>query len=375
MLPALAAPLLLAAPLAPRPAPATSFQDVGLYQTFDATVDWAGSFAASNPDLVELVEYGRSYEDRPLLALKLGDQPGLNDPDRPEFLFTAGIHAREVISSESAWRLAERLVEGYRSGDPAVLDVFAEREVWIVPTMNPDGRRWFEDGRSDHRKNTHHYAGQLAGTYQQGVDLNRNFPYRWSASLSIRSREDYRGPAPLSEPEASALWDLLHDDAWFNDLLGAIDFHSGAATILRPDRHPADPPVPETQRAKLIELQQQMGIRSGLSTAPLWYTPYGTVHSSLYDEFGTHAFTVELYADASAWGSPPDYFAFFNPTDQAGLDAAVDAAVASAEFLLSDDAFAIAVPEPSACAYGAAALLGLAWWVRRRRPPAVRTWR
>ena len=118
--------------------PAANFQNVGLYQSFEELALWAQDFANSNADIVHLVEYGRSFQDRPLLAMQMTLQPGTNDPDKPEFLFTAGIHAREVISSQAAYQLAETLVDGYRGGDPAICEIFREREVWNLPNLNPD---------------------------------------------------------------------------------------------------------------------------------------------------------------------------------------------------------------------------------------------
>jgi len=58
-----------------------------------------------------------------------------------------------------------------------------DMEVWLVPTLNPDG--------------------VAAGTRwnANGVDLNRNFPWAW--------RADDGGPAVLSEPEARAAVDLV----------------------------------------------------------------------------------------------------------------------------------------------------------------------
>ena len=58
------------------------------------------------------------------------------------------------------------------------LDAFAA----VIPLLNPDGHR--RDGRYNAR----------------GVDLNRNFPHRWSAL-----GDEPPGKAPLSEPESESL--------------------------------------------------------------------------------------------------------------------------------------------------------------------------
>jgi predicted deacylase len=60
-------------------------------------------------------------------------------------------------------------------------------QLWIVPEMNPDG------AAADTRQNAH------------GVDLNRNYPYKWkNLDGSYES-----GPKPASEPETRAMMRFL----------------------------------------------------------------------------------------------------------------------------------------------------------------------
>lgn len=310
---------------------ATTFQGVGIYQSFDQFTAWAQQFAAANPDLVNVVQYGRSYQDRPLLALQITQQPGGNNHSKPEFLFTGGIHAGEVIGSQAMYQLAEQLVGGYRSGGSAFLDILSEREVWIMPDLNPDGRIAVEGGNNSKRTN------------MQGVDLNRNFPHRWQDAPSYRG-DTYRGPSVLSTPEDSALWALLHNSTSFDHLLGAIDFHSGTQLIISPWTSRTefrDYPLPAADRAKFDYLADQMSQRTGIVVARLSYDTYGTLADSLYEEFGTKSFIEEIFTGPSS-----DTFSFFNPLDIATRDDAVNHAVNSALYLLSDDAFYL-VPEPS----------------------------
>jgi predicted deacylase len=60
-------------------------------------------------------------------------------------------------------------------------------DLWIVPDLNPDGVA------ADTRGNAH------------GVDLNRNFPFRWQPRTGVYAS----GPRPLSEREAGIAYRLI----------------------------------------------------------------------------------------------------------------------------------------------------------------------
>ncbi|MEA1951421.1 MAG: M14 family zinc carboxypeptidase [Planctomycetota bacterium] len=352
------------------PATAATFESVGLYQSFNEMMVWARAFEAANPDIVEVVKFGNSHQGRPLLAIQISTTPGQNNPDKPEFLFTGGVHAREVVGSEAVYRLAEHLVGSYRSGSAAI-DILAEREVWIVPTLNPDGRVIVENGYSRQRKNMEYFDGQSLdpSRYTRGVDLNRNFSHRWTDASSTVTTETFRGSGPLSAPEASTLWwDLLHNESYFSDMLAAIDFHSGISSILTPwissASSPNSYPMPQEDREKFEFLAGEMSKSeiTGFPVNDLSYNAYGTLTDSLYEEFDTYALCVELYK-----GNPYDYFSLFNPVNELVLGWTIEKAINSSMFLLSDQAFSM-VPEPSTWLL---TLLAMAWLLSLRRRPHI----
>ena len=91
------------------------------------------------------------------------------------------------------------MLEQYAS-DAAVQRVVDRTELWFVPVANPDGYDYtFTEGNRLWRKNLRDNDGDGAITGFDGVDLNRNFPYRWGydneGSSPAPSSLTYRGPS------------------------------------------------------------------------------------------------------------------------------------------------------------------------------------
>ncbi len=133
----------------------------------------AGHAAAVQPDpgeptVLERVVIGHSVQGRPIRAFRLGE------PGKRRVLLIAAMHGTEARPTA----ILRTLVEG-----PPIRGI----DLWVVPTYNPDGVA------RGTRKNA------------RGVDLNRNFPFRW-ADLD-GSYES--GPRPASEPETRAMMRFL----------------------------------------------------------------------------------------------------------------------------------------------------------------------
>ena len=116
---------------------------------------------------------GKSVKGRAIYALRIGTK---SSPRR--VLVTGSIHGDEPAGH----RVIRQLRREY--GRAGGIDL------WTVLTVNPDGVA----ARS--RRNA------------RGVDLNRNFSYRWDGSEPPSSGY-YAGPRPFSEPESRALRDLI----------------------------------------------------------------------------------------------------------------------------------------------------------------------
>jgi protein MpaA len=130
-----------------------------------------------------------------------------------------------VLGADSAPRriLLVGCIHGNECAGRAILSAFAHARVpagvqlWLVATMNPDGA--------------------AAGTRQNadGVDLNRNFPYRWSPGGGPTY---YAGPHPLSEPETRAATRLIARirpavTIWYHQHEDLVDMAGGDRGVAR----------------------------------------------------------------------------------------------------------------------------------------------
>ncbi len=65
-------------------------------------------------------------------------------------------------------------------------------------------------------------------SHNLGVDLNRNYDYKWGldniGSSNGECNEDYRGPAPFSEPETEAIKNYVERNKKLLQLV--INFHA-----------------------------------------------------------------------------------------------------------------------------------------------------
>lgn len=203
--------------------------------------------ARFNRKLAKVVSIGKTVKGRDIMALKLTkDADTTEDGAKPAVLYLSNQHAREWITPEMTRRLMQYYLAGYGK-DPRLTKILDTTELWFVLSANPDGYDYtFESPQNRMwRKNLRDNNGDGKITPGDGVDLNRNFSYKWGydneGSSPNPSSETYRGPAAASEPETKAL------DA-FEKRIGfryAVNYHSAAELILYgvAGRSPRPPPT------------------------------------------------------------------------------------------------------------------------------------
>ncbi|MER6678792.1 M14 family zinc carboxypeptidase [Streptomyces sp. NPDC000983] len=187
-----------------------------------------------NPGLTKVVSIGKTVNGQDILALKLTKNAKKSkDGAKPAVLYMSNQHAREWITPEMTRRLMHHYLDNYRT-DQRVKKIVDSTELWFVISANPDGydHTFKETGDRLWRKNLRDVNGDGAIGTGDGVDLNRNFAYKWGyddeGSSPSPTSQTYRGDAPGSEPETKAI-DAFQKRIGFS--LG-INYHSAAELLL-----------------------------------------------------------------------------------------------------------------------------------------------
>ncbi len=207
-------------------------KDMGGYMTLSEIEAKMALMHVQHPGITtDTMSIGQTIQGRDIWAIKISDNPNV-DEDEPEVLFTAAIHAREVITPLVLFNFTDYLLDNYGT-DPDVTDLIDHRELWFIMCVNPDGYYHNEftnpSGGGLWRKNRRSNGD---GTY--GVDLNRNFGHEWgydnAGSSPITDDETYRGTGPFSEPETQAVRDFVES----HNFVISMFFHSYQNLLLWP---------------------------------------------------------------------------------------------------------------------------------------------
>jgi carboxypeptidase D len=271
------------------------------YHTYETLTTELQAIAAAHPDIVRLSSIGTSVQGRELWMVKISRNPDLEE-DEPEIKYIAAMHGDEVVGKELCVNLVNLLVDGYGT-DPRVTALVDGNEIWILPSMNPDGTA-------------------LVRRYNaNNIDLNRNFP------------DQFDDPADSTAGRAVETAHVMNWTAAHSPALSA-NFHGGSLVAnypydatasgqsvynLSPDdalwvslaRTYADANAP--MRASNSDPSFTNGICNGSD----WYVIYGGMQDWTYVWRGGKEITLEV--SSAKWPSGLQLPTFWNDNRESML--------------------------------------------------------
>jgi hypothetical protein len=283
------------------------------YHNYAEAMAEVDAIVARFPAIASKTVIGRSFQNRDIVAVKISDNVGTDEAE-PEVLYDSQHHAREHLTVEMAVYLLHLFADNY-STDARIKSIVDSREIWIIPTVNPDGSEFdvatgsYRSWRKNRQPN--------AGSANVGTDLNRNYSYNWGCcggSSTNTASETYRGPSAFSAPETRVFRDFVNSrvKGGVQQIKANMDFHTYSELVLWPYGYTtANTATGLTvdQNNTFATLGRRMAQTNGY-TAEQSSDLYITDGDSLDWMWGAHkifAYTFEMYPTSSAAGGfyPP----------------------------------------------------------------------
>ena len=227
--------------------------------------------AQANSDIVKLMSIGKSVQNRNLWVLKISDNPEIDELE-PEFKYIANMHGDEIVGRELMVSLIEDLISNYRNGNERIINLVNSTEIYILPSMNPDGAFKARRGNAN------------------WSDLNRDFP--------DFTTDDNDNNPHSREPETKA---VMNFQAQRNFSLSA-NFHGGAEVVNYPwdtqgDAHPLEEYVIDLSLnyAQLVPgMRDSVEFPQGIVNGFDWFEVNGGMQDWSYYWHNDLQLTVEL---------------------------------------------------------------------------------
>ncbi len=239
----------------------------GFYHTYEQLHAVLDSFVTEYPDICRLDTIGFSIQGRAIWAMRVTDNPQIEE-NEPEIRLGGNIHGDEHIGTEITLYFLRHLLTNY-SVLPEVQSLVDSNEIWILPTLNPDGKV------ANTRRNANY------------VDLNRDYGYFW---------DGWGGsPGPSSQVESQVTMRHLEE----NNISLEYNYHSSAQYVNYPwDYHPADP----ADSQHIITLSETYATMANLVAINGydWYQTPGSLQDYTIGTNGALAWTIETFEPSSS---------------------------------------------------------------------------
>jgi len=252
----------------------------GGFPTYDQANALLDSFIQRFPSLISKRVIGNSYLERPISAYIITSATKGVVATRVKALLTSLMHAREPAGLTAVLYFIGHLLDLYAQGDPEAAYLLQTREIWAVPFVNPDGyienEKLVKMGQEPSvRKNRRHTC---RASPDSGVDINRNFGYKWAREFA-KCSEEYQGAEPFSEPETQAIKRICEE----NEFKTAVNFHSFGQMLTHPFNYARKPMLPADDQKIYDEISKVYAwARFGTAIRTVGYTAPGESDDWMY---------------------------------------------------------------------------------------------
>ena len=242
--------------------------DSGIYgPKYEVILDDMERLQNENPDIVRLIDYGKSIKGRPLrMMVIMGGTQRLEK--RPALLVTGATHGNEYLGI--ADHLPEKLVQLARRRNSIVNQYLRIGGTLVfVPILNPDG-----------------YAARQRGN-AKGKDLNRDWDIKTANFKGFKEVESRSLALYLLtlEQQLQIKFDII------------VDYHCCLGAIIHPwsyqKKFISDKDRQTHQRVAGMANESGLNVKIGSAGELIWYLPMGTTNDHHYIERNAISLTYE----------------------------------------------------------------------------------
>ncbi len=308
------------------------------YHTYDEVNVELNKLVKENSKHMQLFELGKSYEGRKQLGVKISYDGFANELSKPALVMFGTHHAREHLSTEVPLLMIQKISDLMKQ-DVDFRDLMRKRVIYVVPLINPDGA--IHDIKDGVYKFWRKNRSKIKDSKHVGVDLNRNYGYKWGTGGSSSNPRSsvYKGEKAFTEPEILSVKKFVESH---KNIKTMISFHTYSELILYPWGHSKSKIAKTDDQKAFVEMANQMSKWNNYKPmqASGLYVASGDTCDWAYGEHGVFCFTFEL-SPTAAKGM---FGLGFYPGDEI-IQSVVDANIDPVVYLLENTAEPLKVLE------------------------------
>lgn len=265
------------------------------YPTPEAIEEKLSSLREKHPEIIHLEQIGTTIKGRPITAVKISDNPTVDEVE-PEVKYIANMHGDEIVGRELMVLLIEEIANKYKSGDQKITQLVNNTEIFIIPSMNPDGASFRRRGNAD------------------WVDLNRDFP-------DFTTNDNENNPNGREEETKTIMeWQSRRNFAL------SANFHGGAEVVNYPwdttaSEHPLHAHILKISKeyaSQVPGMRDSTEFPGGVVNGYKWYEVNGGMQDWSYYWYNDLQVTIEL--SNTKWPRYEEVARYWNDNKSALVD-------------------------------------------------------
>lgn len=243
------------------------------------------------PSILKLIEIGKTESGRGLWVMKISDNVKTDEVE-PEFKYVANMHGDEIVGRELMISLIDELATRYSKNDKEITKLVNNTEIFIMPSLNPDGAARRRRGNSNWR------------------DLNRDFP---DVERDSRNFDFTENTTANRELETIAMMEFQKKR---NFALSA-NFHGGTEVVNYPwDTQSGDFPyknlvidLSKEYASQIPSMRDNREFVDGIVNGYNWYEINGGMQDWSYHWHNDLQVTIELsHSKWPSYSQVPGYY-------------------------------------------------------------------